>query len=70
MKSTMKSDKSTWNRCQKCNELLSPGKEVWLELNKLENLYKDGFVDPEFSQGGFPFGAACANRVIENGGKI
>jgi hypothetical protein len=52
------------NRCERCQEILKPGNEVWLELDQRTNTYTDLEVPQEHSQGGFPFGADCAKRAI------
>lgn len=57
--------------CTRCGEALRAGREAWLELNTLDNTYHDPTTDPvpaDESQGGFPFGRACAKRILENGG--
>lgn len=41
-----------------------------LELNTRTHVYSDGGVPEEDSQGWFPFGKACADRVIKNGGRF
>jgi len=51
------------NRCERCNELLHPGREVWLELDTRTNTYTDLKVPEEHSQGDFVFGNACAKRA-------
>ena len=52
-------------RCTRCDELLNEARIVWLELNSRTGIYSSGPVEPpEDSQGGFPFGAACARRVL------
>lgn len=51
--------------CQRCGEELHPDREVWLELDQRTQTYtNEGAVPPEYSQGGFPFGSACAKREI------
>jgi hypothetical protein len=51
-------------RCERCNELLDPEKAVWLELDVRENKYTDMPIPEEDSQGGFPFGKACAKKAL------
>lgn len=51
------------NRCTRCNELLHPDREVWLELDQRTNTYTDQGVPEAYSQGGFTFGKACAKRA-------
>ncbi len=54
------------NRCQRCNELLKPGTEVWLWLDQRTNSYSaDDDERPEYSQGGFPFGKACSKSALK-----
>lgn len=65
-------DRKGWQRCERCNEKLKPGTEVYLELNNKTGLYSDPDkvnLGEDESQGGFPFGKACAKRVLANGGK-
>lgn len=57
--------------CTRCGEPLDPHASVYLELNTRTGRYQmDGSVPPEESQGGFPFGGACAQSVLRNGGKL
>jgi hypothetical protein len=58
--------------CERCDRELDPDKTVWLELRWDTGLYyAPGTEIPEDkSQGGFPFGAACAKRVLANGGEL
>jgi hypothetical protein len=58
-------EKQERNRCERCGELLHPDREVWLEYDQRFNGYTDQDVPSNVSQGGFPFGKACAKRVIE-----
>jgi hypothetical protein len=69
-RTTRNLDGTIRNRCQRCNEPLNPGREVWLELDQRTNR----FVNPqitkvpvEVSQGGFPFGKACAAAELKRG---
>lgn len=48
--------------CTRCGERLNPEKLVWLELDTRTGTYTDDAVEPEHSQGGFMFGAACARH--------
>lgn len=51
--------------CERCGEELHPDREVYLELDQRTGTYaKEGTVPTERSQGGFPFGAACAQREL------
>lgn len=56
------------SRCENCNEELRQGREVWLELNSRTSKWR-AETDKEFpeeeSQGWFPFGAACATKVLK-----
>jgi hypothetical protein len=59
-------------RCERCGEWLKRERIVWLELSNTDGLYRKPGALPEghVSQGGFPFGSACARRVLkeqENG---
>lgn len=57
--------------CIRCGEKLDPKKMVWLELNQVTGRYhKPGEVPEDKSQGAFEFGAACARRVLKNGGRL
>lgn len=47
-------------RCTRCEKKLNPNKIEWLELDQRTYTYTHDFVPEEFSQGGFPFGLACA----------
>jgi hypothetical protein len=56
--------------CERCRELLAPERVVWLELNcRTGEWAKPGTTDwsdkEGVSQGSFPFGAACARRVLK-----
>ena len=54
--------------CEQCRKPLDDKKVVWLELNRDTLIYdRPGIVPPELSQGEFPFGAACARRVVSFG---
>lgn len=51
--------------CSRCGERLNPARAVWLELNMMDGTYDpDGRVPEAESQGGVPFGAACAKAAI------
>lgn len=50
-------------RCTKCNEELDQAKAVWLDLNWRTGEYRTTPWPEGESQGGFPFGSACAKRV-------
>lgn len=55
-------------RCEHCGEELHPNREVWLELDQRTNKYVDPNkvnVPTKYSQGGFPFGKACARKVLK-----
>jgi hypothetical protein len=57
---------SNRNNCERCGEELHPDREVYLELDQRTRTYaKEGTVPPEHSQGGFPFGAACAQKELQ-----
>lgn len=61
------------HRCENCGERLHKDRIVWLELNSRTHRYCDPDVTPvpeTDSQGGFPFGIACAKRVLANGGEL
>lgn len=52
--------------CERCEEQLKPGREVWLELNTRTGLYhaEGDFPADGLSQGWFTFGSACAKREL------
>jgi hypothetical protein len=53
------------NRCTKCDKVLNPKREVWLELDYETGKYSIPGKEPlEHSQGGFPFGTDCAEAVL------
>jgi hypothetical protein len=53
-------------RCTRCSEKLDESRAVWLELDRdLLTYHLDGEVPPERSQGGFPFGEACARTILK-----
>lgn len=54
--------------CERCGAMLC-GEAVWLELNTVTGRYSKGPVPEDESQGCFPFGRDCANRVLKNGGR-
>lgn len=58
------------NYCERCGEKLNPKKIKWLELNCVTGEWTDPDVTKvpeEESQGGFPFGIACAKQVLKTG---
>lgn len=57
-------------RCQRCGKILDHNDIVWLDLDLRDSTYHDIPLPEEFSQGGFPFGKACAKTVLKNNGKI
>jgi hypothetical protein len=55
--------------CQCCGRLLK-NECVMLELQMSTHTYsQDGKVLQEDSQGWFPFGKTCAERILKNGGR-
>lgn len=61
------------NTCTCCGKKLNPKTMAWLELDQDTNLYHDpekGIPKGHTSQGGFPFGSACARKVLRNGGNV
>lgn len=59
--------------CTKCDRPLDDTKIVWLELNGRTGIYyrsADEEVPARETQGEFPFGEACAQRVLKNGGRL
>ena len=46
--------------CTRCDKKLNPKKIVWLEYDQRTGTYTNEDVPAEFSQGGFAFGADCA----------
>lgn len=56
-------------RCERCGQNLDAVAFVWLELDKYTGRYHEpGQVAADASQGLFPFGAACASRVLQADG--
>ena len=56
--------------CERCHEKLNPAKIVWLELDQDTGRYVEKVPEGHASQGGFPFGSACAKRVLATDGII
>jgi hypothetical protein len=53
------------DQCDCCGRAIKPGKTVWLELDHRVDGYHDYENVPEqMSQGWFPFGPACAARLL------
>lgn len=58
-------------RCTCCNRELYGHACRFLELDQRDQTYHDRMdVPTDRSQGWFPFGLACARRIIKQGGKI
>ncbi len=54
--------------CEKCGAELNPSRVKWLELDTRTNVFTDPDkveIPEEHSQGGFPFGIACAKKVLK-----
>lgn len=54
-------------RCTRCDKMLNNKRIVWLEFNGMHGTYHDPkkeAVPPSESQGGFPFGVACAKAQL------
>lgn len=51
-------------RCERCSEFLHPDREVWLEYDRRTCTYTDQGIPEQHSQGGFPFGRACARQAL------
>jgi len=51
-------------KCEKCGEVLKT--IVWLELSQTDGRYYVEIPPGHVSQGSFPFGTACAARVVKN----
>lgn len=56
--------------CTCCERKLNPEKTVMLALDCGSGLYSKGGTPELESQGWFPFGAACARKVLKNGGEV
>jgi hypothetical protein len=54
-------------RCTCCDRILK-SECAMLEMDLRTHTYHDGGVFADRSQGWFPFGKACAARVLKNGG--
>lgn len=64
----LKSDPNHEFRCERCKEKLNPKTMTWLEMSTCLVFVKTTEELPEGleSQGCFPFGVACAKRVLKN----
>ena len=52
--------------CHHCGRTLDENKAVYLELSfKTGRWYDEGECPQEESQGGFPFGKACARKMLK-----
>jgi hypothetical protein len=51
-------------RCERCGEILKPGREVWLELSQTDGKYYKELPGGHTSQGAFSFGSACAKTEL------
>lgn len=50
--------------CTRCGQPLARRGVVWLELDQRTGRYlRPGLVEPEHSQGAFPFGRDCARAL-------
>jgi len=57
--------------CEHCGRALDETKIAWLELSfRTGRWYSDGKCPEEESQGGFPFGKACARTVLRQQAQI
>jgi hypothetical protein len=55
------------DQCDCCGRTIKPGKTVWLELDHRIDGFHDYESVPEAkSQGWFPFGPACAARLLRD----
>ena len=54
------------NRCEKCGRVLDNNKIVWLELSNTDGNYYKEISYGHISQGGFPFGEACAIQELKD----
>lgn len=54
-------------RCTNCDKKLDEKKTKWLELSTTDGYYylPEEFPENHLSQGGFPFGIACAKKEIK-----
>jgi hypothetical protein len=50
--------------CTECGQRLH-GRIVMLEFDQRDSTYRNGDVPKEFSQGWFPFGRACAEKILK-----
>ena len=54
-------------RCTMCDRKLEPDSAVWLEMDCYTNHFHDPESDPvplDRTQGCYPFGAACAQKML------
>jgi hypothetical protein len=52
-------------RCTRCDEVLNPNKVEWRELSNTDGKYYVNLPEGHISQGGFPFGTACAKTQLK-----
>ena len=59
-----------YQRCYHCDKMLKPGEETFLERRISDNTFHAniGEVEEYDSQGAFPFGKACAKKILKNAG--
>ena len=52
-------------RCERCGEVLAPGRVKWLELSVTDGNYYETIPEGHESQGGFTFGSTCAKKQLK-----
>lgn len=57
-------------QCECCGRELNPAKTTYLHLNSSTGRYGVEDLPDIHSQGWFPFGWACARKVLNSGGRI
>jgi hypothetical protein len=55
-------------KCEQCEKVLNPKRTVWLELSNTDGNYylPENFPKDHISQGAFPFGSTCANKIVKS----
>lgn len=64
----MTSQNDTRNRCEHCDKVLHPDREVFLSYDRESDTFSA--LSDESAEECFPFGKACAKTVLKNGGKM
>ena len=57
-------------KCENCGKDLKYTEAAWLELSQTHGRYYQEIPKGHESQGAFPFGKACAKKVVRNHGRL